>query len=217
MSLVIAVDGPAASGKGTLAKCLAKHFNLEYLDTGKLYRAVGWLMIHNNHDLSNTEDAIKVAREMDTSKIHEYHLYEEKIGNAASIVSAIPEVRDILLKLQQDFANKPSGAVLDGRDIGTVICPNADIKLFITADIAIRARRRFNELIKGNSSITYEQIFEELERRDNRDSKRSIAPLVMAKDAIHIDTTHMNIENTLDYVISLIDAKLTKPVNTNSA
>ena len=191
-SLVIAIDGPAASGKGTVAKRLAKHLGLSYLDTGSIYRAIGFGILHENADPANREVAIKAAKDLRPEDLKNKHLYDEGVGNAASIVSAIPEVRGILLQFQQDFAKAPEGAVLDGRDIGTVICPDADYKFFITADIEARANRRFKQLQTKGIPVIYDNVLQDLQRRDKRDRMREIAPLKAAEDATEIDTTSMD-------------------------
>jgi cytidylate kinase len=202
--LLIAVDGPAASGKGTLAKRIADYFSLEYLDTGTLYRAVGYKLLSHGADPKNEEKAVEAAKSITIKDICSTKLYQEGVGMAASIVAAIPAVREALAGFQQKVAKNPKGAVLDGRDIGTVICPNANFKFYITADIEARAQRRYKQLQNKENSIIYQEVLEDLQRRDERDSKRSVAPLVQAKDAIHIDTTHMSAEEVFGKVLSVI-------------
>lgn len=200
--LVIAVDGPAASGKGTLARKLAAHFDLPYLDTGKLYRAVGYEMLRDGENPGDANMAVEYATSITPDELENSHLYDEGVGQAASIVSAIPAVRDALFDYQQNFANQEHGAVLDGRDIGTVICPNADMKFFITADLATRATRRFKELQNRGVSVIYNDVLDDLKRRDERDSGREIAPLKPADDAIRIDTTGMDADEVLEAVLA---------------
>lgn len=210
--MLIAIDGPAASGKGTLAKKIAWHFGYDYLDTGSIYRLVGYKCMNLNSFEADDEDkkkkkAIKIAKELKKDDLRkESHLFDEGVGQAASIVSSIPQVRDALIKLQQDFASNPNGAVLDGRDIGTVICPNADYKFFITADIEARAKRRYIELHNKDKSVKYDDVLSNLKKRDERDSKRSIAPLKKADDSIHIDTTNMGADDVFEKVLSIISA-----------
>lgn len=202
--LLIAVDGPAASGKGTLAKRLAQYFNLDHLDTGKIYRAVGYKMIKDNLDPNDKELAEQYATSLIDEDLENHNLYNEGIGNAASIISAFPIVREILMSYQKKFAQSAKGAVLDGRDIGTVICTDADFKFFITADIENRAQRRFDQLKLIDQTITYQRVLEDLQRRDDRDTKRNAAPLIRAKDAHHIDTTYMNAEQVFDEALNII-------------
>jgi cytidylate kinase len=203
-SLRIAVDGPAASGKGTLAKKLAEALGLAYLDTGKLYRAVGYAMRVSGKDPANKDEAISCAENITLADTENEHLYDEGVGGAASIISAIPEVREALLSFQKEFLKRQEGAVLDGRDIGTVICPDADFKFFITADIEARAMRRFKQLQKEDKNVIYESVLQDLQRRDARDSQREIAPLKPAEDAICIDTTQMGAGEVLEKVLSYI-------------
>ena len=207
--LVIAIDGPAASGKGTIARMLAEHFNLDHLDTGSIYRALGYKIKHAGGSPSDEVLAVRMAKEITEEDLKNEHLYDEGIGAAASIVSSIPEVRDVLFQFQRDFASSSKGAVLDGRDIGTVICPDADFKFYITADLEARAQRRYKQLQNKENSVIYQSVLEDLQRRDERDSKREVAPLKMADDAIHIDTTNMGATEVFDKIVSTIsDAKV---------
>jgi cytidylate kinase len=194
--VIVAVDGPAASGKGTLARRLAAHFRFAYLDTGKIYRAVGHRVLASKGNPEDLGAALDAARALEPSDLDNPDLAGDMAANAASKVAALEPVRAVLLGFQQDFAADPpdgaAGAVLDGRDIGTVVCPDAEMKLFITADVEERARRRHKELLdKGEPSI-YPRVLQALKDRDARDSNRSAAPLKAAADAIEIDTTAMD-------------------------
>ncbi len=209
---VIAIDGPAASGKGTLAKSLAKEFNYAYLDTGKLYRAVGMEVLRKGRDPDDPKAAIPEAihfkDNFNPELLADPVLATDEAGQAASKVSAIPEVREALLQLQKDFANNPpegfGGAVLDGRDIGTVICPDARHKLFVTADTEIRAERRHKELQSRDIDVTYEAVLADMRQRDARDSGRATAPLKPAEDAVVLDTTDLDIDEAFEKALKLI-------------
>lgn len=203
--IVIAIDGPAASGKGTVAKRLARYLRLAYLDTGSIYRAIGYNILQEGRDPNDKDIAIKAAKNLAPGDLKNEHLYDEGVGNAASIISAVPRVREILLQFQRDFARSPDGAVLDGRDIGTVICPNADYKFYITADIEARAMRRFKQLQSKGNPVIYDDVLQDLQRRDERDSMRKIAPLKAADDAICIDTTDMNEDEVFAKVLSFVE------------
>ena len=203
--LIIAIDGPAASGKGTLSRKLATHFDLPHLDTGLIYRAVGQALLQVDLPLDNEELAAEVAQNIDFSKLDRKALSVHEVGEAASKVAIMPKVREILLQAQRDFAAK--GAVLDGRDIGTVVCPNADIKLFVTASPQIRAKRRFDEMIergRTQDDVTYEAVLADLKVRDDRDMNRKDAPLKPAQDAHLIDTSKMDIETAFQTVLDLV-------------
>lgn len=207
MGTIIAIDGPAASGKGTLARKVAGALGYSYLDTGKLYRAVGFRMLQqalNPEVPEELSQLVYFARHLDTRLLDNPELLTETSGNAASIVSVKPEIRTALVGLQRDFAHAGPGAVLDGRDIGTVICPEADFKFFITADAEIRAKRRFNELQSLGKAVIYADILKDMRERDERDSTRTVAPLVPAKDAISIDTSGLDIEAAVAKVLSFI-------------
>lgn len=203
---VIAIDGPAASGKGTLARKLAAHFSVPYLDTGKLYRAVGLKLLNQGVDPQDAEKAAEAARTLSPECLTSPLLGDERAGKAASQVAAIPRVREILLDFQRNFAAQPEGAVIDGRDIGTVICPDAQVKLFIHADVHARAERRYQELRGKAINTTYDAVLKDLQERDARDSSRSVAPLVAAADAMIVDTTAMNADQVLVHVLALIAA-----------
>jgi cytidylate kinase len=203
--MIIAIDGPAASGKGTLGKRLAAHYGLRHLDTGLLYRAVAKALIDQGRPLDDRAQAAAAARVLAPKGFNELELKRYDIGEAASIVSAFPEVRAALLALQRNFAARPPGAVLDGRDIGTVICPDADVKIFVTATPQVRARRRYLEMQAQGRATTEAEILADIIRRDERDSSRASAPLKMAPDAHRLDTTEMDIESVLAAAIALVD------------
>ncbi len=205
--MIIAIDGPAASGKGTLARRLAEYFNLDYLDTGSLYRAVGMKLVYTGKDPKDKEAAIAAARSIDAEDLANPRLRQERIGQAASIVSAFPEVRAALLDFQRKFAHNRKGAVLDGRDIGTVVCPDADFKFFITATRYARARRRHRELQGQGIEVVFESVLEDLRERDERDEQRAIAPLKPAEDAITIDSSTMDASTVFDMASGLITKK----------
>ena len=204
--IVIAIDGPAASGKGTLARRLAEYFDLEYLDTGSLYRAVGMKMVYAGQDPSDARAAVVAAQNIDAEDLANPRLRQERIGQAASIVSAFPEVRAALLEFQRNFA-KNNGAVLDGRDIGTVVCPDADFKFFITATLYARAKRRHRELQGQGIEVVFDSVLADLRERDERDEKRSIAPLRPADDAFIIDSSAHDASTVFDTVRQVIIRK----------
>jgi len=206
--MIIAIDGPAASGKGTLGKRLSEHFGFAHLDTGLLYRAVARVMLDRDIDLADRDAAHEVALDLDVTHLDDPRLRGAQMGEAASVISGYQPVRDALLAFQRQFAAQPPGAVLDGRDIGTVVCPHADVKLFITAAPEERARRRHLELQKRGEPIVYETILEDIRRRDERDMNRSTAPLKPAADAIILDTTHLDAEAAFQAALDLVKAKL---------
>ena len=203
--MIIAIDGPAASGKGTLGKRLTAHLGLRHLDTGLLYRAVAKTLLDAEHALDDRERAVAAAKELDPAKFDERELKGHAIGEAASIVSAIPEVRDALLAFQRNFAAVPPGAVLDGRDIGTVICPDADVKIFVVAAPQVRARRRAAELQTAGQPADEAAILADIQRRDERDRTRAVAPLVAAADAKTLDTSALDIEATVSEAIKIVE------------
>ena len=203
--MIIAVDGPAASGKGTLGKRLAAHYGLRHLDTGLLYRAVAKAVRDAGHALDDVAHAVAAARGLDPAKFDEQALKSHAVGEAASVVSAIPQVRDALFALQRNFAATPPGAVLDGRDIGTVICPDADVKIFVTATPEVRARRRAAEMRVAGVAIEDREVLADILRRDERDRTRSAAPLVRAADAVELDTTNLDIEAAVAAAISIVE------------
>ena len=203
---VIAIDGTFASGKGTLGKRLADHYGLPYLDTGKLYRAVGHALIKAGDDPSDAGKAALAAKALDVKILSDPILKSGNVAVAASKVAVHPEVRTALFQFQRDFAK--SGAVLDGRDIGTVICPDADVKLYIDAAPEERARRRHLELTAYGEDISLETVLAQLTERDTRDKTRKEAPLKPADDAHLIDTTHLGIEAVFDLAVEIIDGIL---------
>lgn len=205
--LVIAVDGPAASGKGTLARALAGHYALPYLDTGLLYRMVARAMMEAGHELADAQAAGAVVSQFDESAFSESGLRGREIGEAASVVAAIPAVRAGLIERQRRFAARPEGAVLDGRDIGTVICPNAPAKLFVTATPEVRAARRHRELAARGEAASLEGILADIRRRDARDSGRGDAPLRAAEDAVLLDTSALTVAEALEAAIMIVNAR----------
>lgn len=205
MNKIIAIDGPTASGKGTLAKKISQHFNLPYLNTGGLYRAVALKIIKdNNADFKDKSEVIRILGSVDFSNLDNPELYVEDVGTVASKVSVIQEVRDFLFKYQYDFAHQDGGAVLDGRDIGTVICPDASFKFFIEASVEERAKRRYEEMINKGSKVDYNEILTKLINRDKSDRERINSPLKKADDAIEVDTTNMSIDEVFKYTLSFI-------------
>lgn len=203
--MIIAIDGPAASGKGTLGKRLAEHFGLRHLDTGLIYRAVAKALLDAGLPLDDRAHAAEAARRLDPATFDE-QLKSHAIGEAASIVSAIPDVRAALVAFQRDFAAKRPGAVLDGRDIGTVICPGADVKIFVTAEPQARARRRFLELCANGQRAQETDVLADILRRDERDTKRTVAPLLPAPDAHLLDTTHLDIDAAFRAAVAIVEA-----------
>lgn len=205
--MIIAVDGPTASGKGTISKELAKHFALPFLDTGLLYRAVGWTLSEQGGDADNAADAL-AACVFDGALLDNPGLRSEVVGGLASRVSVHPEVRRALDKRQKDFAYQPAGAVLDGRDIGTVIAPDADAKLFVTASSEARAVRRYEEMKRRGERVNFDDILADILQRDDRDQNRATAPLKPAADADLLDTTNLTIDAAIQQAIALVNAKI---------
>ena len=206
--MIIAIDGPAASGKGTLAKRVADYWNLPCLDTGLLYRAVARDTLARGLRLEDGWAAMALARNLCPASLADPRLRAPEIGDAASIVARIPVVRAALLAYQRDFAAQPGGAVLDGRDIGTVVCPGADAKIFVTASPEVRARRRYLECSARGESVTYEGMLADIQRRDERDSSRGSAPMRPAADADLLDTSDLDIEAAFDAAVGLIKRKI---------
>ncbi len=205
--MIIAIDGPAASGKGTLAKKLAARYGLRHLDTGSLYRAVAYDVLEAGGDPANVDDAVLAARKLEPSGIPVDALRTPAVSEAASVVAAIPEVRSAILAFQRDYAAQPPGAVLDGRDIGTVVCPNADAKLFVIASSQARARRRYLELAARDSSVREEDVLTDIEARDRRDRERTVSPMTKADDAYLLDTTNLDIETAFEAAVAIIDGR----------
>ena len=206
--MIIAIDGPAASGKGTLGKRVAAHYGLAHLDTGKLYRAVARDTLAAGARPSNAGAALEAANTLDPKTLDDPGLVDGKLGEAASIVASHPEVRNALLAYQRAFAKRKPGAVLDGRDIGTVICPDADVKLFVTATAEERAKRRYRELKHAGVSVSEAEVLADIRRRDERDQGRAAAPLRRAEDAVLLDTTNLDIDAAFKAAIDLIDAAM---------
>ncbi|HEY8336334.1 MAG TPA: (d)CMP kinase [Tardiphaga sp.] len=204
--MIIAIDGPAASGKGTLGKRLARHYGFRHLDTGVIYRAVAKAMLDAGADLNDEMLAVSAALELDPEKFGNPALKTQAVGAAASVVSAIPQVRKVLLNFQRRFAEDPPGAVLDGRDIGTVICPDADVKIFVVADPVVRARRRTLEAKARGEEADEAAVLEDILRRDERDQNRAIAPLRPAADAYLLDNSNLDIEGGVRAAIDIVEA-----------
>ncbi len=212
--IIIAIDGPAASGKGTLARRVAQHFGLAHLDTGKLYRATGLSVLDAGGDPADPVASEKAARNPDFSRLGDPRLSQEDVARAASLVAAIPAVRAALLNAQRRFARHPpapaKGAVLDGRDIGTVVCPDATVKLFIVASVESRAERRVKELRERGAAAIYNAVLQDMRERDARDSGRQVAPLAAAPDAVTIDTTLLDADQVFEQASDLIARHLTR-------
>ena len=205
--MIITIDGPAASGKGTLARRIADHFKLPHLDTGLIYRAVAARVLAEGRPLDDVEAAVTAARAVDLGKLDRDRLGGAALGEAASRVAAYPEVRTALLDLQRDFARRPGGAVLDGRDTGTVVCPAAEVKIYVTATPEARASRRHRELAGRGETLTPDEVIADIRRRDARDSGRASAPLKPAPDAVLLDTTDLDIEAAFQEVLRIIAAR----------
>ena len=199
-SFTVAIDGPAAAGKGTISKAVAAHFGFAHLDTGLLYRAVGRRTVSG-------EDAVEAAQSLTAQELDQGDLRTAEIAEAASKVAVIPEVRAALVDFQRAFARRAGGAVLDGRDIGTVICPNAEVKLFVTANPEVRAERRFLELNAKGADVTRAQVLDDVRERDARDADRSTAPMKPADDAVLLDTSDLSIDQALSRAITLISKR----------
>jgi CMP/dCMP kinase len=204
--MIIAIDGPAASGKGTLGKRLAHHYGYRHLDTGVIYRAVAKALLDIGAELTDEARAVAVAMELDPEKFGDPVLKTQRVGDAASVVSAIPAVREALVDFQRHFAAGPPGAVLDGRDIGTVICPGADVKIFVVADPKVRARRRTLEAKARGEEADEALVLADILKRDERDQNRAVAPLKAAPDAYLLDNSHLDIEGGVRAAIDIIEA-----------
>ncbi|WP_279100084.1 (d)CMP kinase [Bartonella apis] len=207
---IIAIDGPAASGKGTLARKLASHYGFSYLDTGLTYRAVADELLKHRLPLNDEDIALKTASLIDFGSLDQVHLSEHEIGEAASKVAVMGRLRKTLVDMQKAFAEQSKGAVLDGRDIGTVVCPDADVKLYIIAAAEVRAERRYNEMVGKGEKVDYNAILADLKRRDERDMKRAESPLKPAKDAHLLDTTKLSIEGAFAAACAIIDPIIEK-------
>jgi CMP/dCMP kinase len=206
--MLIAIDGPAASGKGTLGRLIAAHYGLPHLDTGKLYRAVARDTLDAGLEPEDAGAALAAAKALDPATLDDPQLMQRRLGEAASIVASHPGVREALSAYQRAFAGQRSGAVIDGRDIGTVICPEADVKLFVTASAETRALRRYRELREAGHNVNEAEILADIERRDERDKTRAISPLRKARDAYLLDTTNLDIDAAFKAAIALIDAAM---------
>ena len=204
--MIIAIDGPAASGKGTLGKRLAAHYGLRHLDTGLIYRAVTKALVDAGDRLDDVDRAVAAAKALDPDGFDEKALKSHAIGEAASIVSALPEVRAALLAFQRDFGRAPPGAVLDGRDIGTVIFPDAEVKIYVDASPEVRARRRAAEIAGAGGSVSEAEVLADIRRRDERDTRRAAAPLRAAPDAHLLDTSHLDIDAAFRAAVDIVEA-----------
>lgn len=204
--MIIAVDGPAAAGKGTIAKALAQHLSYHHLDTGTLYRRVGLELLKSDGDIHDSKVAAAIAQNLHSYAYLDYELRTEAVGAAASIVASIPEVRSALLEFQRSFAEQKPGAVLDGRDIGTVVCPNADVKLFVIASPEVRASRRQAELKASGADVSFEAVLQDIRQRDERDQNRAVAPLACAADAVIIDTSEMTADEAIAAAIRVANS-----------
>ena len=204
--MIIAIDGPAASGKGTLSKRLADHYGYRHLDTGVIYRAVAKTLLDAGIDLADEARAVAAAMELDPEKFGDPALKTQQVGEAASVVSVIPRVRAALVDFQRHFAAGPPGAVLDGRDIGTVICPDADVKIFVVADPKVRAHRRTLEALARGERADEALVLADILARDERDRNRAVAPLKAASDAYLLDNSHLDIEGGVRAAIDIVEA-----------
>ena len=205
MSFIVAIDGPAAAGKGTVSKAVAERLGFAHLDTGLLYRVVGRVALEKIGPALDEAAVIALATQVDVADLARDDLRTAAVAQAASKVAVIPEVREALVVFQRNFAERSGGAVLDGRDIGTVICPHADVKLFVTASAEVRAQRRFDELAARGEETSYETVLEDVKARDARDSERDVAPLAAAADAVVLDTSEMSIEAAIAAAIEAVD------------
>ena len=206
--MIVAIDGPAASGKGSLGKRVAAHYGLAYLDTGQLYRAVARDTLAAGDDPTDVAAALKAAQALNPQSLDDASLRTPELGEAASLVARHPQVREMLRAYQRTFARRKPGAVIDGRDIGTVICPDADVKLFVTAAPEERARRRYLELKQNGAKVTPREVLSDIKARDERDQNRATAPLRMAEDAVLLDTTKLDIDAAFRVAIDVIDAAM---------
>jgi CMP/dCMP kinase len=204
--MIIAIDGPAASGKGTLGRRLARHYGFRHLDTGLIYRAVAKMLLDRDFELTDEVQAVAAAMALDPEIFGDLALKSQRIGDAASVVSAIPRVREALVGFQRQFAGEPPGAVLDGRDIGTVICPNADVKIFVVADPQVRAHRRTLEAHARGEAADEALILADIIKRDERDRNRAAAPLKAAADAHVLDNSNLDVEGSVAAAVAIVEA-----------
>ena len=205
--MIIAIDGPAASGKGTIARKLSVHYGLPHLDTGLLYRATARTLLDEGARLDDSVAAVAAARGLALIDFDETRLRGREMGEAASVVAALTQVRGVLRDLQRRFATQEGGAVLDGRDIGTIIAPDADVKIFVTADADTRAQRRAIELRRAGERVTFEAVLADIERRDARDAGRAAAPLRAADDAVTLDTSNLDVDAAVAAAIGLVERR----------
>lgn len=203
MRLIIAMDGPSASGKGTIAKIVAEKLDFDYFNTGALYRAVAYFMLKNEISSTDVEALVSLIKDIDFSSIEELDLYNRSMGEWSSVIGAIPEVRSALLEVQRNFFTDKKGIVIEGRDIGTVVFPNADLKIYVTADVEERANRRFKQLQKNREKVIYDDILSDIQIRDSRDSNRGNAPLIKSKDYFVLDTTRIDVNTAVNEVLKL--------------
>ena len=207
MGFTVAIDGPAASGKGTIGRAVAKFFGYLHLDTGLIYRAVAYLAADQGQGVIDIPNAIEIAKNFKPSYLELENLRTTEVAINASGIATIPEIREELVNFQRAFAQKNPGVVIDGRDIGTVICPKAEVKLFVTASLNARVRRRYEELLRIDETTQMDKIREDLKARDDRDKKRNVAPMKISRDAHLIDTTELSIEASIASAISIIDER----------
>ncbi len=207
MKFTVAIDGPAAAGKGTISRAVAEHFGFAHLDTGLLYRAVGKKALAYSRTSFYPEVAERLAKELTPEDLQADDLRTARVAEAASKVAAIPQVRAILLEFQRAFARREGGAVLDGRDIGTVVCPDADVKLFVTASPEVRAKRRFLELSEAGADVTEQSVLEDVIARDKRDAERETSPMVQAEDAVLIDTSDLSINEAVARAVAVVEER----------
>jgi cytidylate kinase len=207
VKFTVAIDGPAAAGKGTISRAVADHFGFAHLDTGLLYRAVGKKALAYTRTSFYPEVAERLAKELTPEDLKADDLRTARVAEAASKVAAIPQVRAILLEFQREFARREGGAVLDGRDIGTVVCPDADVKLFVTASPEVRAKRRFLELSEAGADVTEQSVLEDVIARDKRDAERETSPMVQAEDAVLIDTSDLSIDEAVARAVAVVEER----------
>jgi CMP/dCMP kinase len=206
-NLIVAIDGPSASGKGTIAKLLADKLNIKYMPTGNMYRAIAKRVLANQIDIDDVKSILQIASQIKLHDLYESDLNNEVIGSAASKIASLPEIRKEMYDFQRNFALNEGKAILEGRDIGTVIYPEAEFKFFITASPEVRAQRRYKELQEKGFQVIYNEVVEDMKLRDLRDTQREDAPLKAAKDSVIIDTTNMNIEQVITYIMNILKVR----------